>query len=341
MWRLVRLALGFAIGLLAACSDEKPEPRPQPPYRREIPIRKVDPNDGFLAPPFPYALDESSKKTPSKPPADPPSRIERAGEADCTEVFSPGGSPANAPTISEVRGIKKGQLHGVIAPKMEKAPRAIMSAAFGRHCSGRPNVWVMKYGGQPYALYDPRVITLPNGNRILLVAGSPGSWHAASGVFVAARIEPDGKSAGPLVALNSGGSWGDPGWVGVPVEQPPGMFQLWITGGGTWQGYTSGFVELNDLAGEQPRPLGRFLDSISTPCVDAADGLTCSTVETGISAWSFQAGEPMRIAVEWTEKTTEERSGRKPIRHMRTLFAEYEFRAEGMALVQGMEPKLP
>jgi hypothetical protein len=196
------------------------------------------------------------------------------------------------------------------------------------------------------AVTEPSVLQMPDGRKVLLAAVRPGDAHVAQGFFAAMFLD---GSRPHLFVMEGGGSFGDPGRLSVPAQQPLGAFHVWLEGGGSWMASTVGWAAITDFSGSQPRNVGGFRTYAHIFCDAAragADGMCRDVMEYRLSSIRYSDNGPDELTLTWTIVAYDtwkiETYDPDDERHVnvreRTITARYELRGGAYRLAEGEEP---
>lgn len=262
------------------------------------------------------------------------------------------GRPGGEGPPSE-RPYEPGHRPGLAALALTPTSATTARRIFGEPCVNIANVWAVPISAFELEITDsdafndyvvvlrPMTLRLPDGRDVVLAPIRPGEAHATNGFYAALIL--GGAQRRPF-AMDGGGTFGEPGTLSVPRQQPPGAFHVWLEGGGTWQGYTQGWAAITDFAGAAPQARGRFRTYGYSPCDSYAqqqsgDRLCRGTREYALTSVAYSEGGADQLTVTWEMETYDQAAGdRKVNRQTRTLVARYELRGGVYRLVEGEEP---
>jgi hypothetical protein len=237
---------------------------------------------------------------------------------------------------------------GFAAPALAPADAAVARRLLGEPCAGLAQVWAVPMSSFDFpdpedvvvdfaAVTRPSVLRLPDGRRVFLAAAMPGDAHATNGFFAAYIL---GVEQRPLFPMRGGGTFGMPGTLSVPLQQPRGAYHVWLEGGGTWQDDTQGWAAITDFAGAIPVHRGRFLTRAQISCDhDPQVNAPCQGATEYAPTSITYADGANQLTLAWCLETYDVGAGgRKLNRSVRTLTARYALRDGIYQLVGGEEP---
>jgi hypothetical protein len=242
-------------------------------------------------------------------------------------------------------------LPGFTALALTSADSATTRRIFGQLCAGIANVWAVPTASFDQGVNDarmdfalvmrPMLLRLPDGRGVVLARVMPGDSHATTGFH--GTLILGGEQQRPF-AMDGGGTFGDPGRLSVPVQQPLGAYHVWLEGGGTWQGHTQGWAGVTDFAGATPRHRGHLRTRAQTPCdryaqEQSGDAVCRGAMEYALTSIDYSDRGADELTLAWTLETYDEASGERRVnRRTRTITARYELRGGVYRLVGGEEP---
>lgn len=242
-------------------------------------------------------------------------------------------------------------LPGFRAPALVPADSATARRIFGQPCAGIESVWAVPTSSFDHAEDDarmdfalvmrPTLLRLPDGRGVVLARVMSGDSHATTGFHGALIL--GGAQQRPF-AMDGGGTFGDPGTLSMPVQQPLGAYHVWLEGGGTWQGHTQGWAAITDFSGATPSHRGHFPTRAFFPCdryaqEETRDTLCRGATEYALTTVDYSDNGADELTLVWTSETYDEASSdRRVNRRMRTYTARYELRGGVYRLVDGAEP---
>jgi hypothetical protein len=242
-------------------------------------------------------------------------------------------------------------LLGFTALDLSPADSATARRIFGQPCAGVANVWAVATSSFDQGANDartdfalvmrPMLLRLSDGRSVVLAGVRPGDAHVTTGFQAALILGGDQRQP---YAMDGGGTFGEPGTLSMPVQQPPGAYHIWLEGGGTWQGHTQGWAGVTDFAGATPRDRGHFPTRAYFPCDRYAqeennDALCRGATEYALTSIDYSDNGADEITLAWTVETYDEASGERRVnRRTRTITARYELRGGVYRLVGGEEP---
>lgn len=256
------------------------------------------------------------------------------------------GRPQAEGELSE-RPYEPGYLPGFVAPTLSPASAAAVQRIYGQPCEGIAHVYaapisVFENGEDDAratfaAILRPMVLRLPGGRDVVLAPVIPGDSHATDGFYAASILGGDQRRP---FAMDGGGTFGRPGTLSVPAEQPTGAFHVWLEGGGTWQGNTQGWAAITDFSGAAPRARGSFPTRGDFACEREREGEPCrGAVQYALTSIRHSDNGPDQLTLVWTLRTFDLYArDRRANQTQRTLTARYVLSGGTYSRVEGEEP---